>query len=185
LDEKKLFLERLYIKPSSKMAKILLILGFILSIAIIPVMQYFTQLSGFPANFIISQLSFNGEIMKSYYSITNIELYRISPSLDYIFMLGYGLVLFSSSLLIARTYEKSSLASRIVRIIAIFGIIAAIFDGIENIFILAMLMDPLAFPNALAVLHSVFALIKWIIIFISVPGLIITGGISLYNKRKK
>ena len=180
-----MLLERLNEKPSSKTAKIFLLLGFILCIAIIPIMQYFSQRSGFPANFISSQLSFNGDIMKSHYSVTNINIYRISPILDYIFMLGYGLVLFSASILVARKYNQSSRINKVGYIIAIFGIIAAICDGIENIFILGMLMDPLTFPNILAILHSVFALIKWIIIFISIPWIIVTRLICLINSKKK
>lgn len=180
-----MFIERLYIKPTSKTAKILLVLGFILSFSIIPVMQYFSQRSGFPANFISSQLSFNGDIMKSHYSVTNIDIYRISPLLDYIFMLGYGLILFSASILVARRYDQTSRINKFGYIISIFGIIAACCDGIENIFILTMLIEPLTFPNILAISHSVFALIKWIIIFISIPWIIVTRLICLINSKKK
>ncbi len=180
-----MLLERLNERPSSKTAKIFLLLGFILCIVITPIMQYFSTLSGFPANFISSQLSFSGEIMKSHYSVTNIEIYRISPILDYIFMLGYGLVLFSGSILVARKYNPSTRLNKIGYIISIFGIIAAICDGIENIFILTMLMEPLTFPNILAIIHSIFALIKWIIIFISIPWIIGTRLMCLITSKNK
>lgn len=146
-------------------------------------MQYFSGMSGYPANLLSSQLSFNGDLLKSYYSMTNIFLYRISASLDYIFMLGYGIILFSSSVLISRKYSYSAKVQNIGFLVAIFGIIAAICDGIENIFILLMLTDPLTFPNTWAITHSVFALIKWILLFIAITWIIIAGIVSLIKKK--
>jgi len=170
--------------PSSKFLKISLIIGFALCIVVIPVMQYFTNLSGFPVDIFSSQLSFNGNLMKSYYALTNIELYRIGPSLDYIFMIGYGIILFSSAVLIARRYKTSSTFQKVGFIFAISGVIAAVCDGIENVFILAMLTDPIGFPNTWTIIHSVFALIKWIILFINITGIISIGILSFFKREK-
>ena len=171
--------------PTSKILKISLIIGFALCFAVIPVMQYFTQLSGFPAEIFSSQLSFSGELMKSFYALTNIELYRIAPSLDYFFMVGYGLILFSSSVLIARRYRESSLLQRGGFVIAFSGVIAACCDAIENIFILLMLTDPLGFPDYWAISHSVFALVKWILLFIIIIWIAVFGILSLFKKESK
>jgi len=171
--------------PSSRNLKILIIIGFILCVAVIPVMQYYTGLSGFPAEIFSSQLSFNGDLMKSYYAVTDVELYRVAPSLDYIFMVGYGTILFSLSVLIARKYGIASRIGHICLLIAISGVIAAGCDGIENIFILSMLADYTGFPNSLAISHSVFALIKWILLFISITWVIITGILSVVRSKKK
>ncbi|MHA1886085.1 MAG: hypothetical protein ACW96S_13600, partial [Promethearchaeota archaeon] len=76
--------KKLLVWPSSKKLKILLIFGLFLCFSVIPVMQFFSTLSGYPADLFTSQLSFSGDLMKGYYAITNIELYRIAPSLDYI-----------------------------------------------------------------------------------------------------
>jgi hypothetical protein len=169
--------------PTSKILKISLIIGFALSFAVIPVMQYFTQLSGFPAEIFSSQLSFSGVLMKSYYALTNIELYRIAPSLDYIFMMGYGLILFSSSILIARRYRATSLIQRRGFTIAFSGVVAACCDAIENIFILLMLTDPTGFPDYWAITHSVFALIKWILLIIVIIWVTVTGIVTLFKKK--
>jgi hypothetical protein len=179
-----MILKKLSQWPSSKTLKILLILGLIFCFSVIPVMQYFSNLSGYPADLFTSQLSFSGDLMRGYYALTNIEIYRISPSLDYIFMLGYGLIAFSLSLLIARRYDDTSKIHRVGILVAIFGITAACCDAIENIFILTMLTNPGGFPNYLAISHSVFALIKWILLF----GVItwdLTMGIFALMKRKK
>lgn len=57
----------------------------------------------------------------------------------------------------------------------ISGVIVAFCDGIENIFILAMLTDPLSFPDFWAITHSIFALIKWILLFLVIFWIIIIG----------
>lgn len=178
-----MILQKLKEKPSSKRAKLLIIIGFVMCFIVIPIMQYFSGISGYPANLFASQLSFNGELLKSYYSVTNISLYRVTVSLDYIFMLGYGIILFSSSTLIARKYSSVGVQN-IGFLIAVFGIIAAVCDGIENIFILLMLTNPLTFPNIWAISHSIFALIKWILLFIAITWIIIAGIISLIKKKK-
>jgi hypothetical protein len=176
-------LEKLFERPTSRNLKIFILIGVILCFAVIPVMQYFTTLSGFPAQIFISQLSFNGEVMKSYYAVTNIDLYRVASSLDYIFMVGYGTILFSLSLLVARRFGNTSKVGRISVIIAICGVIAACCDGIENIFILAMLSDPAGFPNSWAISHSVFALIKWLLLFVGIAWTSIVGVYSTFKKR--
>ncbi len=178
-------LEKLFERPASRNLKILIIIGLILCFVVIPVMQYFTVLSGFPTQIFSSQLSFNGDLMKSYYAVTDIGLYRVTALLDYIFMVGYGAILFSLSILIARSFGRSLKIGRISIIIAIFGVIAACCDGIENIFILAMLGDPTGFPNFFAISHSVFALIKWILLFIGISWDTIFGIISISKKKKK
>ncbi|MHA2394057.1 MAG: hypothetical protein ACXAEX_19150 [Promethearchaeota archaeon] len=179
-----MWIEKLFDRPASRNFKISVIIGLILCFAVIPVMQYFTTLSGFPAQIFSSQLSFNGDLMKSYYAVTDIGLYRITALLDYFFMMGYGMILFSLSILIARRFGKFSNLGKIMVFMAICGVVAACCDAIENIFILAMLRDPTGFPNFLAISHSIFALIKWILLFI---GIILTAifGIISISKGKK
>ena len=122
--------------------------------------------------------------MKSYYAVTDIINYRIAPSLDYIFMIGYGIILFSTAVLIGRKLGASSIIGVMTLFIGICGILSACFDGIENIFILAMLTDPTNFPNWWAISHSVFALIKWILLFIVLFWTMIIGIYALFIKKK-
>lgn len=168
-----MFLEKLSDWPSPKITKLLVIFGLILLIIIYPIMNYFYIISKYPVDVMTSQLSFSGEILKSQYKETNIEFYRIAQSLDYGFMVSYGTLIFTLALIIARKFDKVSIWRKSGYIVAILGIIAACFDGIENIFILAMLTDPSSFPNIWAILHSCFALAKWIMIFSSIAWAII------------
>ena len=117
--------------------------------------------------------------------VTDIETYRISASLEYIFMLGYGLALFSVSILITRRYKESSLINKTGYYIAILGVIAACCNGIEDIFILVMLMNPTVFLNVWAIAHSIFAFLKWILIYTWISWLIsddfsVSGVLSVW-----
>lgn len=177
-----MYLNKLSEWPSSKILKWTIILAIILLIIVYPLMSWFFMISGFPVGFFESQLSFNGEILKTYYSTTNIDLYRIGQLLDYGFMIGYGLIFFSVSLILARKFDDNSKGRQMGLIIALIGIKAALCDGIENLFILMMLIDPTGFPNIIAFIHSVFALIKYIS-FLIVLGYIIIGFIVQKIKK--
>lgn len=169
-------------KPSSKILKRLILFGIVLLIIIYPLMMYFFTSSNFPVSFIESQLSFNGELLKTYYSTTDINLYRIGQLLDYGFMISYGLLLFSGTLLITRKFERKSKCQMIGLIVATLGIAAALFDALENVFILLMLMNPSGFPNIFAIIHSIMALTKFIS-FIIILGYMIIAGIALIIKK--
>ena len=179
-----MIVRRLLEKPSRKILKINIIIGFVLCFDVIPLMQYYTQISGFPAPIFSSQLSFSGDLMKSYYAATDINNYRIAASLDYIFMVGYGLILFSTAVLIGRKFGASSIIGVLSFFVAISGVVSACCDGVENIFILAMLTNPTNFPDQWAIAHSVFALIKWILLFIALLWIIIIGIFAIFRKKK-
>lgn len=177
-----MYLSKLSEWPSSKRLKWITICAIILLIIVYPIMSYFFMISKFPVGFFESQLSFNGALLKVYYTTTDIDLYRMGQFLDYGFMISYGFIFFSISLLLARKCEKNSKGRLLGLIIALIGILAASCDGIENLFILLMLEDPFGFPNIIAIIHSVFALIKYIC-FIFVLGYIIVAGIIRLIRR--
>lgn len=178
-----MIIRRLLENPPSKILIMSIIIGFVLCFIGVPITMFFYELSGFPEEIILSQLSFSGSMMKSYYSVTEIEPYRMFIAGDYMFMTGYGLILFSTSVIIARRFGASSILCVMGFFIAIFGIIAACCDGIENLFILLMLTDPLGFPNWWAITHSVFALIKWVLLIIVLFWVIIFGIMSIFKKK--
>jgi len=138
-------------------------------LAIYIVMAMLSMLSGTPTNRIIEgQISFSDAILKDiYWNTSDLGLYRIAQILDYGFMVGYGLFIFSTSLILARKFQKDSLMNKIGVNLAIGGIIAAFLDAFENIFILLTLQDPFGFPPLYAIFQSVFAGPKWIIIAIA------------------
>ena len=172
-------LEILYNWPTPKKIKILIIFSIILLVIIYPLLMYFFFISKYPISFLESQLSFSGIKIKSHYAVMSdkgIILYIIANILDYGFMLSYGLLIFTLALLLARKFKKSSIWMKSGFIMAIFGIIAASCDGIENIFILLMATDPSGFPNSWAIIHSVFALTKYIFMITAISWIMIAAA---------
>ena len=141
--------------------------------------------SGGPTDIIGSQLSFNGAQMKSEYLpiviFNGVDAYRLAQTLDYLFMLGYGMAIFCLALIIGRKFETTSRWRRMGCIIAILGIAAGGLDAIENAFILLTLTDPLLFPDWWTVAHSCFALPKWIILMISIIWAILAVLINKFR----
>jgi hypothetical protein len=159
-----MLLEKLTDWPSPKKIKLLLIFSLILLLVIYPIMTYLFTVS-YPVSFIESQLSFSGQIIKQHNASANIELYRIANLLDYFFMISYGSIFFSLGVIIARKFSEGTNWRKISLLLVPLALIAPLCDAIENIFILLMLTDPLGFPDIWAITHSIFALIKFIIMF--------------------
>lgn len=162
-------LETLSDKPSPKLTKLLLIFGILLLLVFSPIHLYYSELSNYPVSFIESQLSFSGAKIKAWFSTMSAEelrYYFIAQVLDYGFMTGFGLIIFDLTLIIARKFDEESGWRKSGYIVAVLGILAACFDGIENIFIFLMLSDPSGFPEIWAIAHSCFALVKLIIYFL-------------------
>ncbi|MFX1556165.1 MAG: hypothetical protein ACFFC9_02835 [Promethearchaeota archaeon] len=175
-------LEYLAEKPSPRNIKYVLIFSIVLLLIVYPFLTWLFLIS-YPVSFIESQLSFSGAAIKAFNSVANIELYRLANILDYGFMVSYGGIFFSLGLIIARKLEKSSIWRSIGFIMVFLALIAPLCDAIENIFILLMLSDPLNFPDVWAIIHSCFALIKYIIMFIGF-GWIFIAIIKLIVIRK-
>lgn len=150
-----------------------------------PIFVYYGSASNYPVNFFASQLSFSGDAIKSHFKTMNAEelnYYRITTLLDFIYATFYGTLIFSLALYLARKFDEDTDWNKSGYFISIFGIIAAVCDMIENIFILMMLTDPQGFPDAWAIAHSCFALVKFILMGISY-GWIILADINLFRKK--
>lgn len=157
--------------PSNPSLKKGLIGSLIALLIIYPIMSVFFMQSGYEMNVMQSQLSFNGSILKSSYAIMvlygTIDSYRIAQILDYGFMITYAVLVFCLAFNQARKLPPS-LMKKAGYILGFGGILAAIFDAIENAFILLTLTDPLRFPDWWAVAHSAFALPKWILLWTAI-----------------
>jgi hypothetical protein len=133
------------------------------------------QMSGYGGTMEDTQLGFNAEIIKSYFSLmgpTELGLFITANLADYLFMLFYGIFFFSAARLISWNY-KSSLPKKIGLSLAWIGVIAAVLDGIENVFLLSMTADPVGFPGWLAIAHSSFALAKFLSMYVAMAWLIV------------
>ena len=133
------------------------------------------QMSGYGGTMEDTQLGFDAEIIKSYFSLmgpTELGLFITANLADYLFILFYGIFFFSAARLISWNY-KSSFPKKIGLSLAWIGVIAAVLDGIENVFLLSMTADPVGFPGWLAIAHSSFALAKFLSMYVAMAWLIV------------
>lgn len=151
--------------PPEKNKK-LLRFSIIIVLITVPIMAICNVLSGNTANTFLSQLSFSGQFMKAQYAATsNLDAYRLAEMVDFGFMVGYGSLIISLALIIARKFDENTFWKKSGYIIVPMGIVTACLDAIENCFIMAMLSNPVSFPNDWAIAHSSFALVKWVLLF--------------------
>jgi hypothetical protein len=127
------------------------------------------QMSGYAGTMEDTQLGFNAEVIRNYFSLmtpTDLGLFITANLVDYLFMLCYGFFFFSAARLISWNY-KIGLPKRIGLFLAWVGVIAAFLDGIENVFLLSMAVDPVGFASWLAIAHSSFALAKFLFMYVA------------------
>ncbi len=133
------------------------------------------QMSGYAGSMEDTQLGFNAEIIKSYFSLMNpteLGLFITANLTDYLFMLFYGIFFFSAARLISWNY-RTGFPKRIGLSLAWVGVIAAVLDGIENVFLLSMAVDPVGFAGWLAIAPSGFALAKFLFMYVAMAWLMV------------
>jgi len=173
--------------PENRTRKIVLISIILFPLLMITVNYAFEQ-SGYPATFTESQLSFSGEEIKSHYQLMTteqIQMYIFAQLIDYIYLIIYGLLLLSTGLFLGRKLSGSPRIKTYCYFISIAGITSACCDAVENAFILSMTSNPLQFNNFLAILHSVFASLKFGLLSISITSIIIVTIVFIIKKISK
>ena len=133
------------------------------------------ELSGYPGTLNDTQLGFSAEIIKGHFAMIkseDIAFFILGNLFDYAFMIAYGCFFYFSARYLAWDYQQGSLPLKLGKMIARIGILCAICDAVENIFLLTMTVNPVGFPNWLAIAHSTFALLKFILMYLIIGWLI-------------
>jgi|GEM_PF-2008150 len=172
--------------PENRTRNILLISIILFPLLMITV-NYAVEQSGYPATFSESQLSFSGEEIKSHYQLMTsdqIQMYIFAQLIDYIYLTIYGLLILSTGLFLGRKLSDSPRIKTYCYFISIAGIISACCDAVENAFILSMSSNPLQFNNLLAILHSVFASLKFGLLSISISSITIVTIFFIIKRTK-
>ena len=133
------------------------------------------QMSGFAGTMEDTQLGFNAEVIRHYFSLmsqTDMRLFIAANLADYLFMLCYGIFFFSAARLISWNYKRG-FTRRIGLSLAWMGAIAAFLDGFENVFLLSMATDPVGFAAWFAIAHSSFALAKFLFLYAAMAWTIV------------
>lgn len=149
--------------------------SFSFMIVIATLVIVLVQMSGYAGSIDDTQLGFNAEIIRSYFSLmnpTDLGLFITANLTDYLFMLFYGIFFFSAARLISWNYKRG-FPKRIGLSLAWVGVIAAVLDGIENVFLLSMVADPVGFAGWLAIAHSSFALAKFLFMYVAMAWLMV------------
>ncbi|MFX1251798.1 MAG: hypothetical protein ACFFCZ_09340 [Promethearchaeota archaeon] len=164
-------------RPTEKTTKYLIISSFLLLVISMPIVIGLLTLSNSTGDVYAFQLGFNAEYIRSVFSLMSNEelsIFILGNLFDYVFMIAYGTLIFSSALLLTRKLREGSIWNQIGFFIAIAGIIASCCDAMENIFLLLMVSNPVNFPSWLAIPHSSFALVKFIILYASMGWIFLT-----------
>ena len=171
-------INRLAQKPSDRKLKIILIASTILLFITATSVIRLLESSGFAGELERTQLGFDSEYIRECFStMTDQGLSRfiLGNLVDYLFMASYGGFLFSTTLLVTRKLNENNITRDIGYFMALLGLSAAVSDGLENVFLLSMASNPVGFPDWLAFYHSLFAHIKFKLMYLT------AGWISLIS----
>ncbi|MFX0181762.1 MAG: hypothetical protein ACFE95_01670 [Candidatus Hodarchaeota archaeon] len=183
-----MILDVLVERPTKQTTKYLLNFSVLLIVIAVPLVIIPLELSNFAGTLDETQLGFNGDYIKSMFSLMSNEeilMFFLGNLFDYVFIVGYGSFIFSTALSLTRKLKIGSLWNKIGFLIAIFGIISAICDGIENIFLFLMVLNPTNFPTWLGIPHSSFALMKFLLMYLTMGWIILTAFFLLISKLIK
>lgn len=171
--------------PNTNSIGRLVIFFLIMFIIMNIVVTHAFEISGYPVSFSESQLSFSGEQIKSHFSKMSdnqITLYFYAQLVDYAYIFVYSCLIFFLGIYIGRKFPEKSLFKKSGFIISLAGIFAGLCDGIENGFIVLMISNPSSFPNVYAIIHSCFALIKFILLGLSIIWIVLLIIIIMIRK---
>lgn len=177
-------IELLCEKPTNRELKLVLISSLVLLVISAPTVIYLLGLSGFTGELEKTQLGFDAEYIRNCFeSMTEqgFSFFILGNLADYLFMISYGGMLYSGALLVTRKMENRVI-QKIGTTVSLLGILAASCDGLENIFLLSMTLNPTGFPAWLAFPHSLFANIKFKLMYLT-AGWIILSSLYLVTNR--
>jgi hypothetical protein len=175
-------------KPAKKTTQYLFISSLLLIIVIAIPLITLLDLSNYKGTIDDTQLGFNADIIKSYFKLMSNEelsLFFIANVLDYVFLIAFGLFIFSSGLITTRKMKKNRIWQKVGYSASSLGILYIVFDGIENFFLIFMILDPVSFPNWLAILHSSLASVKFTVMYIAFIWLIVSVSILILFQIKR
>ena len=139
------------------------------------------ELSNYPGTLNDTMLGFNAEIIKAHFAMMkseDITFFILGNLLDYMFLIGYGCFFYSSARYLSWNYQQGSLPLKLGKMFAWIGILSAISDAVENIFLFSMTADPVGFPSWLAVAHSSFAVLKFLLMYLTIAWLILSVALN-------
>lgn len=161
--------------PTERTLKRYLIFSVLLLLVSAPAIIWLLESSNYPGGLDETQLGFDGEYIRECFSTMSeqdVTTFIQGNIADYAFMLSYGLMFFSSTLLLTRNLKEGRI-KQLGYLISILGVFSACCDAFENVFIISMALNPAQFPGWLAIPHSVFAHLKFNLMYITSAGILL------------
>ena len=173
--------------PRKKVLILTAIISFVSVIILILVMDLFDN-GMIPYTIIDFEFSWRGsraqEIMTEWESNGGLQSSIIFNYLDFVFMISYGAMGSSLSLLVIRSFKGEGKSRKIGLICLVLPLVAAGFDFIENINLLIMQHNyPLTPIDLIAFIASISALIKFGCLFSAIAFLLYGITFYLYGLR--
>ena len=168
-------------KPAERTLRRALLLGILLLVIAAPATIWVLELSNFPGTLDETQLGFDGEYIRACFSTMtggDLSYFVLANLVDYLFMVSYAAVLTSASLLLTRRLRHPGLRGMGLAV-SLAGVLAALSDAVENVFIISMAADPLHFPGWLAIPHSLFAHLKLNLMYVAAGWIGLTALLGL------
>ena len=101
--------------------------------------------------------------------------------IDFLFLIAYGTLLASICLILSRSTNNVN-AKNIGMWFVFISYSASIFDLMENVFLIIILSNPSNYPRFAPFIASVFASIKFFLIFIVLLYIIVVGLLYIKNQ---
>ena len=137
--------------------------------------------SGHPVDYATGQTTFDAAQIKEYYAAMQeggtLDVYIRTQQFDFLFLATLGLFGLLLGTFIARFARVGSWGRWFGGAVAIFAIVGASCDAIENIWSFVMLADPQGFAAWLAIPYSGFAVAKFAAITLAMVSAIIAIGL--------
>ncbi|RLF57348.1 MAG: hypothetical protein DRN27_07990 [Thermoplasmata archaeon] len=175
-------------QPNINTVKKILIILLILFPIFMILVNYAFEISNYPVSVMESQLSFSGNEIKSHYNQmtpSDIQQYIYAQLIDYVYIIIYSLLTLFLGLYLSRQHFFTSKIRFSAYLIGLGGLTAGCCDAIENMFILLMATRPNEFPDIYAILHSIFASIKFALLGIFIIGVVLILTIIIYRKIRR
>ena len=168
-------------RPAERTLRRTLLLGILLLVIAAPATIWVLELSNFPGTLDETQLGFDGEYIRACFSTMtgrDLSYFVLANLVDYLFMVSYAAVLTSAALLLTRRLRHPRLRGMGLAV-SLAGALAALSDAAENVFIISMAADPLNFPGWLAIPHSLFAHLKFNLMYVAAGWIGLTALLGL------
>jgi len=168
-------------KPAERTLRRALLLGILLLVVAAPATIWVLESSNFPGTLDETQLGFDGEYIRACFSTMtegDLSYFVLANLVDYLFMISYAGVLTSASLLLTRRLRHPRLRGMGLAV-SLAGALAALSDAAENLFIISMATDPLNFPGWMAIPHSLFAHLKFNLMYVAAGWIGLTALLGL------